>query len=101
MVVSSLGKGGAQHAAALQSILLSKLGYNVHIVTVFPELFYTYSGTLFNLGLYKSTKNSIFNRVSRLFKFRNYLNEENFDVIIDHRSRVQSYREFIISKFIL
>tara|TARA_R110002012_G_scaffold17930_4_gene66662 strand:- start:32799 stop:33917 length:1119 start_codon:yes stop_codon:yes gene_type:complete len=100
LVVSSLGKGGSQHAAALQSNLLDKLGYDVHIVTIFPDVFYTYSGTLFNLGLYKSAKNSSLNRVSRLFKFRSYLKTHNFDVIIDHRSRVQWYREFIISKFI-
>ncbi|SFN94969.1 Glycosyltransferase involved in cell wall bisynthesis [Bizionia echini] len=100
LVVSSLGKGGAQHAAALQSKLLYRLGYDVHIVTIFPDIFYAYSGTLFNLGLYKSEKHSLFNRVSRLFKFRSYLKSQNFDVIIDHRSRVQSYRELIISKFI-
>lgn len=100
LVVSSLGKGGAQHAAALQSTMLFKLGFDVHIVTVYPDVFYAYSGTLFNLGLYKSEENSAFNRISRLFKFRNYLKAQNFDVIIDHRSRVQSYREFITSKFI-
>ncbi|TYB76865.1 glycosyltransferase [Bizionia myxarmorum] len=100
MVVSSLGKGGAQHAAALQSMLLSNLGYDVHIVTIFPEVYYRYSGTLFNLGLYKSKKDSVSNRISRLFKFRSYLKSQNFDVIIDHRSRVQGYREFFISKFI-
>ncbi len=100
LVVSSLGKGGAQHAAALQSTMFSKLGFDVHIVTVYPDIFYAYSGTLFNLGLYKSESNSVSNRISRLFKFRKYLKTQNFDVIIDHRSRVQSYREFIISKFI-
>jgi len=100
LVVSSLGKGGAEHAAALQSHLLYRLGYDVHIVTIFPDVFYAYSGTLFNLGLYKSDKQSSFNRISRLFKFRKFLKTQNFDVIIDHRSRVQSYREFTISKFI-
>ncbi|MCX7548182.1 glycosyltransferase [Xanthomarina sp. F1114] len=100
LVVSSLGKGGAQHSAAIQSQMLAKLGYQVHIVTVFPEVFYAYSGTLFNLGLYKSEKNSVWNRMSRLLKFKHYLKEQNFDIIIDHRSRVQAYREFIITKFI-
>lgn len=98
--MSSLGKGGAQHAAALQSQMLSNLGYQVHIVTIFPEVFYSYSGTLFNLGLYKSENNSVWNRISRLIKFKNYLKEHQFDVIIDHRSRVQSYRELIITKCI-
>lgn len=100
LVVSSLGKGGAQHAAALQSTVLANLGHDVHIVTIFNEVSYAYSGTLFNLGHYKSATDSVFNRISRLIKFSKYLKRHNFDVIIDHRSRVQSYREFIISKFI-
>ncbi|MFD2552453.1 glycosyltransferase [Bizionia sediminis] len=100
LVVSSLGKGGAQHAAALQSTLLAKLGYNVHIVTVFNEVLYNYSGTLFNLGNYKTETNSVTNRLARLFMLRKYLKSENFDVIIDHRSRVQGYREFLITKFL-
>jgi len=100
LVVSSLGKGGAQHAAALQSQMLSKLGYEVHIVTVFPEVFYPFKGTLYNLGLFKKEKNTVWNRLARLLKFKRYLKAHHFDVIIDHRSRVQAYREFIITKFI-
>lgn len=100
LVVSSLGKGGAQRVAAMQSEMLSELGHDVHIVTVFPDIFYHYKGTLFNLGLYKSDNNSILNRIKRLLKFRNYLKNQKFDVIIDHRSRVQWYREFLITKFL-
>ncbi|WP_223033807.1 glycosyltransferase [Hanstruepera marina] len=98
--MSSLGKGGAQRAAAMQSVMLSNLGYDVHIVTVFSDIFYDYQGTLFNLGLYKSDKNSVLNRLKRLMKFKRYLKHEDFDFIIDHRSRVQWYRELLITKAI-
>lgn len=100
LVVSSLGKGGAQRAAAIQSEMLTNLGHDVHIVTIFPDIFYNYKGSLFNLGLFKSEKSNIFNRLKRLLKFRNYLKQQVFDVIIDHRSRVQWYREFLITKVI-
>ena len=98
--MSSLGKGGAQRAAAMQSEMLSDLGYDVHIVTILHNIFYNFKGTLFNLGLYKSDNDNFLNRLKRLLKFKRYLKRQNFDVIIDHRSRVQWYREYLITKFL-
>ncbi|WP_456440376.1 glycosyltransferase [Psychroserpens sp.] len=100
IVASSLAKGGAEQSAALLSIMLDDLGHNVHIVTVLPEVEYNYSGKLFNLGKLKKENNSFLSRINRLLIFRKYLKEQDFDVIIDNRTRVQGYREFIITKFI-
>ena len=98
IVASSLSKGGAERSSAVLSQILSNLGYNVHIVIVLPGVDYKYSGELLNLGLLKNEDDSFLGRLRRLRLFRTYLITHDFDVIIDNRSRVQSYREFIISK---
>lgn len=100
IVVSSLGKGGAERSSALLSKMLTNLGYNIHIVSVLSGVDYEYSGTLFNLGNIKDKNDTFFGRLNRLFLFKNYLTKHKFDCIIDNRSRVQSYREFLICKFI-
>jgi glycosyltransferase involved in cell wall biosynthesis len=97
LVASSLGKGGAEHATALQSKLLSSLGYSVHIVIVNSLVDYEYSGELFDLG---ALEQKGVNRFSRLLIFSKYLKTHNFYAVIDNRSRVQAYREFIVTKFI-
>ncbi|WP_131505663.1 glycosyltransferase [Mangrovimonas yunxiaonensis] len=97
MVASSLGKGGAERATALQSKMLSSLGYQVYIVIVHSIIEYDYSGTIYDLGRLKEQG---VNRVSRLNHFRRFINKHDFYAIIDNRSRVQAYREFIVSKFI-
>jgi glycosyltransferase involved in cell wall biosynthesis len=96
-VASSLGKGGAERATSLQSKLLSHLGYDVHIVIVNSIVDYEYEGQLFDLG---ALRQKGINRISRLNHFRKYLKAHDFYAIIDNRSRVQAYREFIITKFI-
>ncbi len=100
IVTSSLGKGGAERCSALLSIMLSKLGYDVHIITVLPEVDYKYAGTLLNLGLVKTKKNRVWNRLKRLILFKRYLAQHNFSLIIDNRSRNKAFREYILSKFI-
>ena len=100
IIASSLGKGGAEKSSAQLSIMLHNLGYDVFIVTVLSAIDYDYKGTLFNLGQLKNENDSFFGRIKRLFKFRTFLIKNEINVIIDNRSRVLAYREFIISKFI-
>ncbi|QXP59910.1 glycosyltransferase [Olleya sp. HaHaR_3_96] len=96
IVASSLGKGGAERASAFLSRMLDGLGYEVYIVTILPDVEYKYSGELLNLGDLKQSHS----RLSRLIKFKLFLRQHKFDYIIDNRSRVQAYREFIITKLI-
>ncbi len=100
IVASSFGKGGAQKSAALQSIMLSNSGFDVHLVSVLDLIEYSYKGTLFNLGKLKNKDNSILGRIKRLLALKDYLKKHQFHCIIDNRSRIQGYREFIITKFI-
>ncbi|WP_299780166.1 glycosyltransferase [uncultured Formosa sp.] len=100
IVASSLGKGGAERSAAQLSIMLHHLNYDVHIVIVLNNIDFEYKGTLLNLGALKSKNDSVLGRLQRLQHFKAYLKTHNFDVVIDGRSRVQAYREFLVSKWI-
>jgi len=100
IVASSLTKGGAERSSANLSKMLFKLGYDVHIITVLSGIDYDYHGTLFNLGDFKGTNGSNIGRLNRLRLFKSYIKKHDFDLIIDNRSRLQAYREFIVSKFI-
>jgi len=100
IIVSSLGKGGAQKASATVSKMLCSQGYNVHIVSVLNHIDYSYKGTLFNLGVLKENDNSIIGRFKRMMLFKSYLKQHNFDVLIDSRSRPGGFKQFIISNFI-
>ncbi len=100
LVVSSLGKGGAQKSATLLSIILNNLEHDVHIVSVLNAVEYDYKGTLFNLGELKDENDSFFGRIHRFKLFKKYLNTHNFDFVIDSRSRPTILKELLISKLI-
>ena len=100
IVAQSLSKGGAERSSALLSKMLFSLGYDVHIVTVLSGVDYEYSGTHFNLGELKDKRDTFFGRLHRLQVFKKYLKTHQFDVIIDNRSRVQAFTEFIITTLI-
>ena len=99
IVCSSLGKGGAEKVAAQQSVLLHQLGYQVYIVTFLNHIHFKYNGTLLNLGELKDSKDNQLQRINRMFLLKKFLNTHNIDLIIDHRARVQTYREILISKY--
>jgi len=100
IVVSSLGAGGAERSSAILSEMLFDLGYDIHIVSVLNKIDYPYKGTLLNLGALKDKDDTVLGRLKRLRIFKNYLKAHNFDYVIDNRTRIGFFREFIISKFI-
>lgn len=100
IVVSSLGGGGAERSSALLSEMLDDMGYDVHIVSVLNNINYPFKGELLNLGLLKSKNDSVFGRLKRLLVFKKYLRTHKFDYIIDNRTRIGFFKEFIISKLI-
>lgn len=100
IVSSSLAKGGAERSSATLSQMLFNIGHEINIVTVLPGVEYNFSGTHFNLGEIKKKNDNFFGRINRLLIFKKYLKKNSFDVIIDNRTRIQAYREFIITKFI-
>lgn len=87
IVTTSLGLGGAEKAAAMQSIMLTKLGYQVHIVLISNIIVFNYKGIIFNLGELKDKNNTFIGKIKRTFLFRKYLKDNKFDAIIDNRLR--------------
>ena len=99
IVVSSLSGGGAERSNATLSKVLSSLGFEVHIISVMSGVDFQFSGTHFDLGLHKNN-NSVISRIKRLFLFKKYLKKNQFDLIIDSRSRPVFLKELIINKFV-
>ncbi|WP_405575658.1 glycosyltransferase [Winogradskyella sp. Asnod2-B02-A] len=100
IVVSSLGKGGAQRSSGLLSQMLYDVGFDVHVVSVLNNIEFPYKGKLLNLGELKDKDNSALGRFKRLRVLKAYFKKHNFDYVIDNRTRIGFLKEFIISKFI-
>lgn len=100
IVVSSLGRGGAERSSALLSILLDKIGHKIYIVSILNYVHYEYKGELLNLGALKDKDDSIKGRWNRFKVFKKYVQQHDFDLIIDNRTRSPILRELFINLFI-
>ena len=100
IVTSSLGRGGAQKSSANLSILLSNLGYEIHLILVLNFIDYEYQGQLLNLGILKDNDDSFFGKIKRFRLFYNYIKSENFDYIIDSRARPTFFKQLLINKIL-
>lgn len=100
LVTISLAKGGAERSCAMLSQMLFNKGHEVHLVVLNNEIDFAYKGTLLNLGLFKKNNRGLWNRFLRFKKLRNYLVDNSFDVLIDHRPKIHFNKEWIYHKFI-
>lgn len=100
IVVSSLGKGGAERSSGLLSQMLFDVGFDIHVVSVLNTIEFPYKGKLLNLGALKDENDSVLGRLNRLRVFKRYLRRHNFDYVIDNRTRIGLFKEFIISKLV-
>ena len=95
-----LSAGGSDRVMARLSVFLEQNNIEVHNIIVIDEVSYPYAGKLVNLGLLKNETNGFFNKFKRLQALRSYLNQNNFDYIIDFRFRTKPLQELFISRFI-
>ncbi len=95
-----LAKGGAERSCAMLSEMLVAQGHEVHIAILTNAVQFPYSGTLFNLGKFKKPNERFSGRFKRLLKLRRYLKRHQFDVLIDHRTKNDYYRELFYDKMI-
>lgn len=100
IVTISLSKGGAERSTALLSKMLFSKGVDVHLISLTDAVDYDYSGTLFNLGLYKSEKDTLLHQLHHLRRLKSYLNKHQFDFIIDNRTRGVALKEYIYLNYI-
>ncbi|OXA76664.1 Glycosyltransferase involved in cell wall bisynthesis [Flavobacterium aquidurense] len=95
-----LSGGGSDKVMANLSIFFERQGFEVDLIIVLDEVSFPYSGKLVNLGLLKNKSNGFFNKIKRLWALRTYLNENNFDFIIDFRFRTKIIQELVLARFI-
>ncbi|MFV8326799.1 glycosyltransferase [Flavobacterium sp. ZS1P14] len=95
-----LSHGGAEKVMAILSQFFEKQGIEIHNIIVLDNVSYSYSGKLVNLGKLKNASNGLFNKWNRLMFLKKYLDENNFDYIIDFRFRIKPIQELIISKWL-
>ncbi|WP_300565550.1 glycosyltransferase [Flavobacterium sp.] len=95
-----LSGGGSDKVMANLSIFFENKGIEVHIITVVDEVNYPYKGKLLNLGLLKNKSNGFYNKFKRLKALNKYIQDNNFDFVIDFRFRTKPLQELIISRWI-
>ncbi|RXM47346.1 glycosyltransferase [Flavobacterium sp. YO12] len=95
-----LSGGGSEKVMANLSVFFESKGFEVDLIIVLDEVSYPYSGKLVNLGLLKNKSNGFFNKARRLKALRDYLNQNQFDFIIDFRFRTKVIQELILARFI-
>lgn len=95
-----LSGGGSEKVMANLSGFFESKGFEVDLIIVLDEVSYPYSGKLVNLGLLKNKSNGFLNKARRLKALRDYLNQNQFDFIIDFRFRTKVIQELILARFI-
>lgn len=95
-----LSGGGSEKVMANLSVFFESKGFEVDLIIVLDEVSYPYSGKLVNLGLLKNKSNGFFNKARRLKALRDYLNQNQFDFIIDFRFRTKVIQELILARFV-
>ena len=73
LVTTSLADGGAERSTGLLSVLLSQLGYEVHLVTMLNKVEFQFEGTLFNMGKLKEANDTFLGRINRFLVYKKYL----------------------------
>jgi glycosyltransferase involved in cell wall biosynthesis len=95
-----LSGGGSDKVMANLSLFFESKGIEVHVIIVVDEVSFLYAGKLVNLGLLKNNTNNLLNKFKRLWALRKYLNNNDFDFIIDFRFRTKVIQELIIARWI-
>ena len=100
LVTISLAGGGAERSLGILSIMLARLGHEIHIITINDAIKVPYEGTLFNLGSYKSSDDNLIDKWNHIRNLRSYLVSKDFDLIIDNRSRPSVFKEIWYTQYV-
>lgn len=100
IVAISLGSGGAERSCAMLSQMLEEQGFDVHLAILNDRIDYPYSGTLLNLGKDKKEGDGVMSRLQRLKRLKEYLHNENIDIVIDQRAKNNIGREWLYRTYV-
>jgi N-acetylgalactosamine-N,N'-diacetylbacillosaminyl-diphospho-undecaprenol 4-alpha-N-acetylgalactosaminyltransferase len=100
LIGNSFSNGGANKIHAVLSNFFFKQNFIVHNVIFINAISYEYSGELLNLSNPKDQSSSYVNLIQRFWILKRFLNNNNFDFIIDFRNRNHDLQEYIFTKFL-
>lgn len=100
IVTPSLSNGGAQRVASHLSKILSNLGYQTHLITIYDRVHYDYDGAYYSLKLKKFSWRNPTALISAFYAMRKYLKKNKFDFVIDLRSRIRFLPELLLCLFV-
>jgi N-acetylgalactosamine-N,N'-diacetylbacillosaminyl-diphospho-undecaprenol 4-alpha-N-acetylgalactosaminyltransferase len=98
IVVKNLSVGGAEKSASVLSFVFKELGYETYFILLDSKISFNYSGYYYVLKA--SSTIGLIKRICQFLDFKRYLNDNNFDFIIDFRGRTNFLREYLIYNFI-
>lgn len=96
LVTYSLSNGGLERVVANSSFLFSELGFEVYLFVLNSKINYPYKGKLIKSNL---DKVGSIGKIQTYYKFYKKIKNERFDLIIDHRYRLNLLTEVIWNHF--
>lgn len=99
IVVKHLCEGGAEKSAAILSFIFKQLEYDVYFILLEYKITFNYYGNYHVLRGGGSNINFI-KKVNQFLDFKSYIQENQFDFIIDFRGRTNFIREYLIYNLI-
>lgn len=100
LVTVTLSDGGAERCAALLSNYFDSQDFEVYHVVFSGKVAYDFSGKIFHLEHLKDKRNSWWSRSKRFFALKKFFNNNQFDYVIDFRTKQFFLQELIIHNFV-
>lgn len=97
LVTYSLSAGGLERVVANSTFLFEKMGYEVHLYVLESKIDYPFTGKLHTFNI---DNLSMFSKIKAYRSIRNSLKNNQFQLIIDHRYRLNGWTEIMWQKFI-
>lgn len=100
LVGYQISHGGLEKVMATLSVYFGNQNIEVHNILLGNQVSYPFSGKLVCIGNKFSTSNPLLSKIKRFFFFRKYVKQQNFDVLIDFRYRLNPFVELLYSSLL-
>ena len=100
LVTATLSGGGAERVAAELSLYFESQDIKVFHVVFYGKIEYNYAGQLFHLEHLKDKQNSLFSKLKRFIALKKFFAANDFDYVIDFRTKEHFLQELIIHNFV-
>lgn len=97
LVCHSLSEGGLERVVSNISYMFEKMGMQVHLHVMQNEIGYPFAGELYQYNISKTLGSK---NIRKYLEIRKNIKANNYDLIIDHRYRLNPLVEFVWQKII-